>query len=608
MNPIDYKNLVSSPAYRRASRRVLRQLLEALLFEEAVPHCSWSGDRLNLPGLRVDRAPVTYQCHAHKTASFGRVRITTPLLRIDDGISEEASDPALFLAEIAPWLAADENRLSQFSSELLATQIKDAQTLSAHGGVPLRDADYDTLEARLTDGHLYHPAYKSRMGFTLNDNAMYAPEIASSVSPLLLAVHKDYCRWGTSSTLTGSNVKQGRGSALGSLLLGEAGWTYFCDQLAKLALQSEDYLPLPVHPWQWNEVVIPGYHQALARGEILALGTLPDQYLPQQSIRTLSNLSDRNRMSLKLAMNLVNTSTSRVLAPHTVQNAPLISDWLQELVERTDWQTPLARPVLLREVAGVSFTPLAPAQGQYGALSCIWRESVHSHLRPGERAVPMTAVTHIDIDGKPFIDPWVRRHGSEEWLTRLVERVYLPVLHLLWEHGIALESHAQNMVLLAEEGLPVRVALKDFHDGVRFSKSLLSQPAPALIAPPPEHAQINPNSFLETESADELRDFTFDALFFVNLAELAWLFLCHYGMKEEQFWQITRGVLQAHQKRYPQSTARHALFDCFADEVGVELLASRRFQPEIRLRTRLAPNPLAQPEERLCQPEERLCI
>ena len=597
MNPTDYKNLINSPAYRQASRRVLRQLLEALLFEEAVPHCAWSGDRLNLPGLRVDRAPVTYQCHARKTASFGRVRITTPLLRIDGDIGEEASDPALFLAEIAPWLAADQNRLSQFASELLATQIKDAQTLSAHSGAPLRDADYDTLEARLTDGHLYHPAYKSRMGFTLDDNAMYAPEIASSVSPLLLAIRKDCCRWGAS---TGNNVKQGHGSVPGSLLLGEAGWAYFCDELAKLALKSEDYVPLPVHPWQWDEVVVSGYHPAVARGEILPIGSLTDQYLPQQSIRTLSNLSDRKGLSLKLAMNLVNTSTSRVLAPHTVQNAPVISDWLHELVERTDWQSPLARPVLLREVAGVSFMPLAPAQGQYGALSCIWRESVHSHLRPSERAVPMTAVTHIDIDGRPFIDPWVRRYGPKEWLTRLVERAYLPVLHLLWEHGTALESHAQNMVLLMEEGLPARVALKDFHDGVRFSKPLLSWPVPALTAPPPEHAQINPNSFLETGSADELRDFTFDALFFVSLAELAWLFLRHYGMPEKQFWYITREVLQAHQKRHPESAARYALFDCFADEVGIELLARRRFQPEIRLRTRLAPNPLAQHEVAPC--------
>lgn len=588
MRASDYRDLIDSPAYRQASRRVLRQLLEALLFEDAVPHCQWRGEMLTLPGRCADGVPVSYQCRAQRTFSFGRVRVTSPLVRKlgdDGGVTEEAGDPALFLAEIAPWLDADEARLAQFAAELLATQIKDAQTLHVREDKVLRGADYDTVEARLTDGHPYHPSYKSRLGFTLDDNRAYAPEMASGVTPLLLAVRRDRCRWAVSATL--------QEDAAARALLGEADWQHFRDELARRGLRPGDYQPLPVHPWQWDEVVLPGYHQALARGELVVVGGLADSYLPQQSIRTLGNLSDPRRLSLKLAMNLVNTSTSRVLAPHTVLNAPIISDWLLALVDGTDWPEPLSRPVLLRELAGASFAPLAPAQGQYGALSCIWRESVHRYLRAGEAAVPMTAVMNVDADGRPFVDCWVKRHGPEHWLRRLVERAWLPVLHLLWQHGTALESHAQNMILLHDDGLPARVALKDFHDGVRFCRALLSAPAPTLTAPPAEHARVNPNSFLETGDADELRDFTFDALFFVSLAELAWLFERFYGMAEVRFWQITREVLRTHQERHPQCAARYALFDCFADEVAIEMLASRRFQPEIRLRTRLSPNPLA---------------
>lgn len=592
MHPYDYQDLIDSQAYLQASRRVLRQLLEALLFEEALPHCEWQGETLTVPGRGADHAPVSYECQARHTFSFGRIRITTPLLRKANGATEDAADPALFLAEIAPWLAADETRLSQFAAELLATQIKDAQTLHARADKVLRGADYDTVEARLTDGHPYHPSYKSRLGFTLDHNRAYAPEMALAVAPLLLAVRRDRSRWTVSAT-----INQDHGARP---LLCDADWQRFRDVLNRRGLCPDDYLPLPVHPWQWEQVILPGFHQALARGELLSIGPLTERYLPQQSIRTLGNLDDRRGLSLKLAMNLVNTSTSRVLAPHTVQNAAVISDWLLALVERTEWPAPMARPVLLREVAGVSFTALAPAHGQYGALACIWRESVHKHLQQGEAAVPMTALLHVDADGRPFVDQWVRRYGLEPWLKRLVERAWLPVLHLLWEHGTALESHAQNMILLHQDGLPARVALKDFHDGVRFSKTLLSGPAPALTAPPLEHARVNPNSFLETDDADELRDFTFDALFFVNLAELAWLFQRFYDMAEARFWQITRAVLLAHQERHPEQAARFALFDCFADQVAIELLASRRFQREIRLRTRLAPNPLAQERKPSC--------
>lgn len=592
MHPYDYQNLIDSPAYRQASRRVLRQLLEALLFEEALPHCVWQGETLTVPGRSADHAPVSYQCQAQHTFSFGRVRITTPLLRKANDVTEDATDPALFLAEIAPWLTADETRLSQFAAELLATQIKDAQTLHARADKVLRGADYDTVEARLTDGHPYHPSYKSRLGFTLDDNGTYAPEIASAVAPLLLAVRRDRSRWAVSATINQEHAA--------CALLGDTDWQCFRDELSRRGLRPEDYLPLPVHPWQWEEVILPTFHQALARRELLPIGPLTERYLPQQSIRTLGNLDDRNGLSLKLSMNLVNTSTSRVLAPHTVQNAAVISDWLLALVERTDWPAPMVRPVLLREVAGVSFTALAPAHGQYGALACIWRESVHQHLQPGEAAAPMTALLHVDADGRPFVDQWVKRYGPEPWLKRLVERAWLPVLHLLWQHGTALESHAQNMILLHEDGLPARVALKDFHDGVRFCKTLLFGPAPALIAPPPEHARVNPNSFLETDDAGELRDFTFDALFFVNLAELAWLFQRFYDMTEARFWQITREMLHAHQARHPEQAARYALFDCFADQVSIELLASRRFQQEVRLRTRLAPNPLVQEGKPSC--------
>lgn len=585
MHPHEYQNLIDSPAYRQASRRVLRQLLEALLFEEALPHCVWRGETLTISGCAAGDTAVSYQCQARSSFSFGRVRITAPLLRRTDDVTEEASDPALFLAEIAPWLTADETRLSQFAAELLATQIKDAQTLHVRGDKILRGADYDTVEARLTDSHPYHPSYKSRLGFTLDDNSAYAPEMTSAVTPLLLAGRRDRSRCSVSATIDREHAAR--------TLLGDTDWQRFHDKLGQRGVRSDDYVPLPVHPWQWEEVILPTFHQALARGELLLIGPLTKRYLPQQSIRTLGNMDDRKGLSLKLAMSLVNTSTSRVLAPHTVQNAAVISDWLQALVEQSCWSAPMVRPVLLREVAGVSFTALAPAYGQYGALACIWRESVHQHVQPGEAAVPMTALMHVDADGRPFVDPWVRRHRPEPWLKRLVERAWLPVLHLLWEHGTALESHAQNMVLLHEDGLPARVALKDFHDGVRFSKLLLSGPAPALTAPPAEHARVNPNSFLETDDADELRDFTFDALFFVNMAELAWLFQRFYDVKETRFWEIVRDVLRSYQSRHPERAARYRLFDCFAEQVSIELLASRRFRQEIRLRTRLAPNPLA---------------
>ncbi|KFX28306.1 IucA/IucC family protein [Ralstonia solanacearum] len=591
MTLTEFDALLDSAAYRDAAQRVVRQLLEALLFEGALPDVTWSGDTLSIAGTREDGAPVVYRCRARCTASFGRIRIVSPVRRVCGTQESDAEDVARVVAELASQLGGDSGadplRLAQFGAELAATHIKDAQTRAAQAGCLLREAGYDEIEAGLTGAHPYHPGYKSRMGFTLDDNRRYAPECATGVAPLLLAARRDRCRWSASR-----DIKQGEPRHL----LSVSEQVAFEARLAQRGLDPSDYLPLPVHPWQWDALVEAAYHNAFARRELVPIGTLSDRYTPQQSIRTLANADRRDAPSLKLAMSLVNTSTSRVLAPHTVRNAALMSDWLADLAERTDWPEPLARPVILKEVAGVGYVPPTPVAGQYGALACIWRESVHRHLRTGEAALPVTAITHVDADGRPLVADWVARHGVQAWVRRLVERVWLPVLHMLWRNGTALESHAQNMVLLHVDGLPERVALKDFHDGVRYSRRWLRVAPPALEAPPAEHARVNPNSFIETDDADELRDFTGDALFFVNLAEIAWFFDGHFGLDEPVFWEIVAGAIRDYQARCPDLAESFARFDCFAPSMQIELLASRRFLPEIRLRTRAAANPLAQME------------
>ncbi|CAB3777345.1 IucA/IucC family protein [Pararobbsia alpina] len=585
MKLAEFDALIHSDAYRDAAQRVIRQLLEALLFEDALTHACWADTLLSIEATSRDGETLFYRCEARRTASFGRVRIVSTVRREGPGGAADAVDVALLIAELAPQLRADPEQLARFAAELSATHIKDAQTRTSQSGRLLRGRDYNEIESGLTGAHPYHPSYKSRIGFTLDDNGRYAPECTPGVAPRLLAARRECCRWSVSRDVEDGDPLR---------LLSGAERAAFDMQLTKRGLRPADYLPLPVHPWQWDAAIEASCHAAFARGELVPIDVLGDRYAPQQSIRTLANADRREAPSLKLAMSLVNTSTSRVLAPHTVRNAAPMSDWLADLAARTDWPEPLVRPVLLREIAGVAYVPRTPIAGQYGALACIWRESVHRHLARGEAALPVTAITHVDADGRPLVADWVEQHGTRAWVRRLVERAWLPVLHLLWRDGAALESHAQNMVLLHRDGLPERIALKDFHDGVRYSRRWLSCAAPALDAPPAEHARVNPNSFIETDDADELRDFTTDALFFVNLAEIAWFFECHFDLEETEFWAIAACVIHDYQARCPELAERFARFDCFAPTMQIELLASRRFMPEIRLRTRAAPNPLAQ--------------
>jgi siderophore synthetase component len=580
-----------SPTGQAVRRRVLRQLLSSLVHEGAVRTGADAAGRTTVAGTDAAGEPVAHRFTARRRVGFDRVTLDEgPVERVHRGGVAEAECATTFLAESAEAITADPALLTRFVRELEETLVKDclAQQARAEGSLLLAEADYDTLEGAVTDGHRYHPAYKSRIGFDLEDNVAFGPEFARPVRPLWVAVRRDIACVATSAGLDEASYLAEQ--------LGETLPAYRA-RIAATGADPDDYTLLPVHPWQWREQVAVGFAAQLRRGEVVVLGEDPHAFRAQQSIRTLACEEEPTRPYLKLALSIVNTSTSRVLAPHTVANAPRVSDWLAGVVADDPFLAEDLGLVVLRETMGTVASPPVPGdltrEQTYGTLACVWRDSLHRHTRPGEDAVPFTGLTAREVDGTPLIDPWVREAGIDAWVRRLLEVSAVPLLHLLLRHGIALESHAQNMVLLHRGGVPARVALKDFHDGVRFSRAHLAEPdrCPDLLAPPAHH--VNANSFLETDDLDQVADFLLDAFFFVNLGELAIFLDDAYAYDEQGFWSVVREVVSGHRARFPELADRFALFDVAKPTVAVEKLTTRRLLPDTELRMHAVANPLA---------------
>lgn len=567
-----------------ARRRVLRQLLEALLFENIVvaeETQQVDGTSFVLRGQGSDGEEVRYVARGRRRFSFGRIRLDgETILRVTSGGSREAESPTQLLQDTQCLHRADPERLAQFAAELEQTVIKHAQALQ-RGVVESCDDHYDQLESAVGAGHPYHPSFKSRVGFDLVDNACYGPEFAPQLQPVWLAAERQHTATAVSEDLDGDAFLQAE--------LGAARWAEWRTRLLQTGRSPDDFVLLPVHPWQWREQIAPWFWEDLHEGRLIVLGSGHDFYRPQQSIRTLANLTQPLRASLKLSLSITNTSTSRILAPHTVRNAPLVSDWLGALVQSDPYLMRELRPIVLREVMGASFDPerTAPLQARtYGALSCIWRQSVHASLGPGESAAPWAVLTSLDRAGRPCVAPWLRRHGSA-WLPRLLEVAVLPLLHLLVAHGVGLEAHAQNMILIHDGGWPTRVALKDFHDGVRFSPEHLAEPerVPRLHATPSRHVRVNRNSYLTTDRPAAVRDFLFDAFFFINLGEMALFFADHGIVDEPTFWELVARIVGGYERRSPGARDRMAAFELRPATFEVEKLANRRLFPETDVQT-----------------------
>ncbi|MCJ2043047.1 hypothetical protein MKK58_00555 [Methylobacterium sp. J-078] len=569
-----------------AGRRVAGQLLGALLHEDLLPDGIVRYDGPDT-ALSVSLAPSgtrrRYRARARRMHAYGRVLIEPGSLAAEDGPVTHA---AAFLEDLLPDLPGKAADHARFAEELARTQHNHADALRHGAGRSLADLPYDDLESALPDGHRYHPCFKSRIGFSLADNRAFGPEFGAAIHPVWVATHRSI------ADAKAMGVPDGQDADLIALSLDAETRARFAARIVERGGQPREFHLLPVHPWQWERVGDAATAPLHRAGTLIRLGPAPHAYSAQQSIRTLADRTEPQAPTLKLALSIRNTSTARTLAPHTVLNAPIVSAWLQAVMAGD----PFLRnsgTILLAERMGVAVTvpPEIDRDGTLrGALSAIWRDPVAPHLGT-EAAVPFTALTHRDGTA-PFIADWIARHGAEPWVDALLRAALLPVMHLLLVQGIALESHQQNMVLLHRDGWPTRVALKDFHDGVRFVPDLLAGTRPSLVPTPPEHARVNANSYVEARDVEDVRDFVLDALLGVNLAELGWCLDLWFGYPETRFWDRIVEALHLHCAAWPAARAGARRYRIAAETLVVEDLARRRLDPA-GAAGRPRPNPLA---------------
>lgn len=609
--------MLLATATAKVTHKMVRQLLQALLFENIIDsHCSPIADSAQTR-FSIPIAGGAYVAHGCVHHSFGLIRLDdTPIYKImtDTAVQTEATLESIISDILLPLTDADLK--TRFITELRQTFIKDVQSVALTSDTPvdIDDLSYEQLEQHLMAGHPYHPCYKSRIGFDLQDNYQFGPEFGQDIEVLWLAVDR--------ALVVDNAIDDTEPNTWVRAFLGAADYQILQDRLAtavsaphgsdkgdKRACSAKDYALLPVHPWQWQHTLISALHAQIASQSVICLGHVGSVYRAQQSIRSLTCHEHPKRDYLKLSMHLTNTSSTRILAKHTVMNAPVITKWLTDCIgdDATAQRLGFA---FLGERFGVALDhEQLQAHGYhhpdlYGGLGAIWRESVHQYLTPTERAFPLNGISAIQPDGSALIAPWIARHGLQAWVEQLLEVCITPLMHLLFAHGIALESHAQNIVLVHEQGYPVRILLKDLHDGVRYSPVHLATPkaAPVLHQLPAAHAAINRGSFIETSDTDGIRDFSVACLFFVALSDIAIFLQRHYDYDESVFWQHAAACITRYQDAHPQHQARYAQFDVFAAQTRIESLTKRRLFGDAVFPIKFIDNPLQRARQAQAKP------
>lgn len=484
-----------------------------------------------------------------------------PAIAPASGTPTAFGDPYAFLIRARTLLGLDGPTLGHLVRELSATLAADTRIdHTALTADVLADLDYAALEGHQT-GHPWLVLNKGRIGLSASDTAAWAPEARTRQRLPWLAAHTSIAAYRGTAGLEDP-------TRLYSAELDPVTRGAFDQTLRDRGLDPLRYLYFPVHPWQWDEVVLPLFAPALASGALVPLAADPDVRLPQQSIRTFLNLSRPDRHSVKLPLSVFNTMVWRGLPSDLALAAPAVTAWIHSLRDGDAFLRDECRVVLLGEVASVTvhhpvYDELPEVPYQYKELlGAIWREPLDGLLAPGERARTLASLLHTDPRGRSFTAELVARSGltPSVWLQRLFAALLPPLLHFLYRYGTVFSPHGENAIVIFDEhDVPVRLAVKDFVDDVNIS----DEPLPELESLPDEVRAV-----LLTEPADFLPQFIHSGLFVGVFRYLSALCDDRLGVPESEFWSLVRAEILRHQARFPELKDRYELFDLLGERIG----------------------------------------
>ncbi|MFJ6796992.1 IucA/IucC family protein [Streptomyces sp. NPDC091268] len=546
-----------------ASARLLAKLLGEFAYEgiiRPVPAAAAAGDAWTL--ALDDGSSLGFR--ARRRAYDGwHVTPGTTTLTPPPPSTEPATafgDPYDFLVRARRLLHLDGATLGHLVRELSSTLAADARIEhTALTADVLADLDYAELEGHQT-GHPWLVLNKGRIGLSASDTAAWAPEARVRQRLPWLAAHT------TLATYRGTAGLEDP-ARLYCAELDPVTRAAFDQALRERGLDPRAYLYLPVHPWQWDEVVLPLFAPALASGALVPLSADPDVRLPQQSIRTFLNLTHPDRHSVKLPLSVFNTMVWRGLPCDLALAAPAVTSWIHSLRNADPFLRDECRVILLGEVASVTvrhpvYDRLPEVPYQYKELlGAIWREPLTGRLDPGERARTLASLLHVDSRGRSFTAELVARSGLTPtvWLQRLFAALLPALLRFLYRYGTVFSPHGENAVVIFDEhDVPVRLAIKDFVDDVNIS----AEPLPELAEMPAEVRAV-----LLTEPADFLPQFIHSGLFVGVFRYLSALCEDRLGVPEEEFWSLVRAEILRHQARFPELKDRYELFDLLGERI-----------------------------------------
>ncbi|WP_420116222.1 IucA/IucC family protein [Micromonospora sp.] len=556
MNPAASVAHLTPATWAHANRLLVAKALAEFAHERLIEPAATGDDRW---AVRTDDGTVEYR--------FTARRFTLDHWQIDpESITRRRGDEDLPLdavdlcLELRGALGLSDQVLPVYLEEITSTLAGTGYKLTrpAVGADELARADFQAIETGMTEGHPCFVANNGRIGFGIGEYHAYAPEAGRPVRLVWVAAHRDHATFSSAADLDYATLLHTE--------LGPDTLARFTATLADAGLDPDDYLLIPVHPWQWWNRLAVTFAGEVARRRLVCLGEAPDEYLPQQSIRTFFNVTEPRRHYVKTALSVLNMGFLRGLSAAYMEATPAINDWLVDLVTGDPVLTGTGLTIL-RERAAVGYRhpQYEAATDRYSPyrkmLAALWRESPVPGLAPGRRLSTMAALLHTDRDGRSLAAALIAESGlpARQWLRRYLDAYLVPLLHSFYAHRLAFMPHGENVILVLHDGVVERVIFKDIAEEIVVMDP--EADLPPLVRR--VRAAIPDDEQLLTIFTD-----VFDCFFRHLNAVLAGAGV----LDEDDFWRTVADCATDYAARVPHLADRLRRHDLFAEEFTLSCL------------------------------------
>ncbi len=370
----------------------------------------------------------------------------------------------LAFAEFVEQLLGACEHMTRASNDELLGQVLQSQLLTAaivahnmDGQRPAPLSGYLASEQGLWFGHPNHPAPKARLWPAHLAQETYAPEFQAQTALHLFEVPQRGLRV-TANGLSEEQVMAG-----------------FADQRRA----RPGHAMICMHPVQ-AELFMQDrrVQRLLEQGEIVDHGATGPLASPTASMRTW--YIEGHDYFIKGSLNVRITNCVRKNAWYELESTLIIDQLFQRLQQ--------TRPDTLGGLAAVAEPgSMSWAPSQASEADAHWfREQTGAILRENfcrrtgaERSVMAGTLFARDIHSRPLVHDFLLGCNGREledeqlldWFDQYQALLLRPVLALFFNHGVVMEPHLQNSVLIHDQGRPQQVLLRDF-EGVKLTDEL----------------------------------------------------------------------------------------------------------------------------------------